>query len=151
MILSMAMSVNAEKNSQVDTGTWINIPPYLYYDGVYYNTSSIDINSYWFNLETGEKMFTLIGAYSLVTLDDGKDYIQQNDFNSETGFKYTPIEEILPTLPILEYTISDLISVQKYIDGNFKINLEATPYYDYDADGKVNAVDLSLIKYELLH
>jgi hypothetical protein len=166
MMLSMAMSVNAtelentdittipvtEEDSQEDMGTWIKFPPYLRYNGVYYDASSIDGNFYSYNLETGIGGKTCLWCYDRVKID-GEEYIRQLDvdFYPEEVYKYTPIEEVIATLPVLEYTILDLISVQKHLEGNFKIDLEATPYYDYDADGKVNAVDLSLIKYELLH
>ncbi|MDR0919657.1 MAG: dockerin type I repeat-containing protein [Oscillospiraceae bacterium] len=164
MLLSMSLSVNGADLENNDIATEpiaeenfeeyiIEISPFLYYKGVYYDSSSIDINRYYLNTKTGEIGHTCVSKYAIVQLDDGKDYIQQinPNFSPEEQFVYTPIEEVLATLPVIEFTIFDAVSVQKYINGNYAISLEAQPYLDHNADGNVNSVDLSLIKYELLH
>jgi hypothetical protein len=164
MLLTVPLSVNGADLENNDIATEpiaeenfedciIEVPPFLYYKGVYYDSSPIDINRYYLNYKTGEIEHTCIWAYAVVQLDDGNDYMQQvnPNFSPEDQFIYTPIEEVLATLPVLEFTIFDAVSVQKYINGNYAISLEAQPYLDHNADGIVNSVDLSLIKYELLH
>jgi hypothetical protein len=69
----------------------------------------------------------------------------------ELDWKKSPLAEVLAVTPRYEYKLEDMVTLQKYLMNNDSVLLRQKPYLDHNIDKEINAVDLSLIKYELLH
>jgi hypothetical protein len=122
----------------------------------YYNTLYFDSNYCYYNTETGGYSMTESVGYYIIE-EDGVWYmhsrrVEGEDSTTEPIWKKAPLADVLASVPRYEYKMSDMATVARFFrNEDIQINLKDAPYLDHNADGNVNSVDLSLIKYELLH
>jgi hypothetical protein len=174
MLLSISISVNADlpisQGNHFDNFIAIDSPeevlPPSYYNfeqygfSGYYDYHCFDgENSYMYNPETGESFATgKVGFW--VIEENGVWYMYSKRIEGEEviseywnpGMKKAPLADVLASVPRYEYKMSDMATVQRFFrNEDIEISLATQPYLDHNADRIVNSVDLSLIKYELLH
>ncbi|MDR0919656.1 MAG: hypothetical protein LBM93_10515 [Oscillospiraceae bacterium] len=159
MVMSMAMPTSATIN-----GTEYYPPPIMYFsfahygfDG-YYDYRCFDgENIYVYDDETGKLLMATEMAGFNIHEENGVYYMYSKKIDGEEvpeipGVKKAPLADVLASAPRYEYKMSDMATVQRFFrNEDIQISLKDQPYLDYNADGIVNSVDLSLIKYELLH
>ncbi|MDR0983873.1 MAG: hypothetical protein LBL93_02535 [Ruminococcus sp.] len=123
----------------------------------YYNTLYFDSNNFYYNEEFEWYERDIAVAFQ-IREEDGVYYMYSRRIEGEDadyvqpGWKKAPLADVLASIPRYEYKMSDMATVQRFFrNEDIEINLKDAPYLDYNADKIVNSVDLSLIKYELLH
>jgi hypothetical protein len=90
------------------------------------------------------------GVYYMVSKRiEGED---MTDFWANEGWKKAPLADALAAAGRYEYTLKDMATLQKYLTAyDTEISFHKNRFLDYNMDRELTSVDLSLIKYELLH
>jgi hypothetical protein len=159
----MAMSMTIPTSATIDNTEYYP-PPIKYFsfaqygfDG-YYDYRYFDgENIYVYDDETGELLMATEVSGFWIAEENGVWYmhsrlIEGEDSPIEPNWKKAPLADVLASVPRYEYKMSDMATVERFFrNEDIEINLKDAPYLDHNADGNVNSVDLSLIKYELLH
>ncbi|MDR0919655.1 MAG: hypothetical protein LBM93_10510 [Oscillospiraceae bacterium] len=136
-------------------------PNYIRFDEYgfsgYYNSLNFDSNNFYYNEEFDWYEREIAVGYGVIE-EDGVWYMCSNRIEGEPAnivdstWKKAPLADVLASVPRYEYKMSDMATVERFFKNeDIEINLKDAPYLDHNADGNVNSVDLSLIKYELLH
>jgi hypothetical protein len=124
----------------------------------YYNDYCFDgENHYVYNPETGKagSTYSVVGYW--IHNEDGVYYmysrrIEGEEIPERPGMKKAPLADVLANIPRYEYKLEDLATLQKYLmTHDIRIDFHNDSFLDYNADKELTSVDLSLIKYELLH
>jgi hypothetical protein len=122
----------------------------------YYNMQYFNSNTCIYNTETG--ICSIEPSVSRwISEENGVYYMHSSRIegevsNIDSSWRKAPLADVLASVPRYEYKMSDMVTVKRFfIDEDIEVSFGGAPYLDYNADGNVNSVDLSLIKYELLH
>jgi hypothetical protein len=160
MVMSMTATISA--NTIYANPVDVLKPRYIQLDRYgfsgYYNELYFDSNECIYDEELQAYGITDALGYMIIQ-EDGVWYMYSSRIDGKTtdslwgkdGWKKAPLADVLAVTPRYEYTLEDMATLQKFFMSNDSVLLRKKPYLDHNADKELNAVDLSLIKYELLH
>jgi hypothetical protein len=162
MAMSMTVSISAEwikiKNPEDYMCDFVSFEQYGF--SGYYNYYQFDgENHYVYNTKTGvcssetdETGFNIIEKDGVWYMYSRRIEGVEDPEMEGSGMKNAPLAEVLAKAERYEYKLSDMATVQRFFKNqDLEIDIKEEPYLDYNADKKINALDLSLIKYELMH
>jgi hypothetical protein len=162
-IMAMSMTIPTSADWVVIDNPEDYLPPmYVRFDNYgfsgLYNQYYFDSNNCYYDEELDEYGIEEAVGYHIIE-ENGVWYMISSRIEGEPSGYFAqptwgkaPLADVLASIPRYEYTLSDMVTVKRFfIDEDIEVSFGDAPYLDHNADGNVNSVDLSLIKYELLH
>jgi hypothetical protein len=161
LTMMLSLSVNISAKTITANPVDVLMPYYISFERYgftgYYNMYYFDSNNCVY--EFGDYAIEDDIGYRILE-EDGVWYMYSKHIEGEEeaaewlgfGWKKAPLADVLAATPRYEYKMADMIAVQRFFKNqDLEININEVRCLDYNADKKINALDLSLIKYELMH